>query len=294
MSSGTSAVKQRRSPSPAAKKRTTAAATTKTTHFGLTEITKGKGWWGRPNVLNHEKQPWEVIGSKLFSWNTVIVLWVVIPGLIVFVAAKMPLSIISVIVWAVTVAILFLPIMGLSLKIHSEMCVVESPVDQSCIDFVDQKFEKKWKGKKIPIITLYEAYFDQKVTFKKDLLDCLYSRYDYSKMILTFGHLRYFVFQMIPELLNHSKAQDETQVTDHYDRGNDFYAAFLGEAMVYTSGIFKNENDSLVTAQYNKLDGVFNKVCCSIPLSFLSIRLNLPFFPLLVCQTKTITHYSHL
>lgn len=30
---------------------------------------------------------------------------------------------------------------------------------------------------------------------------------------------------------------DEEQILDHHDRGDDFYAWFLGRRMVYTSGI---------------------------------------------------------
>ena len=88
----------------------------------------------------------------------------------------------------------------------------------------------------------------------------MYHRHGYAVFIITFDHIKYFVMNMIPEVLNHSKLQDFTQVTDHYDRGNDFYAAFLGEAMIYTSAKFVNEDDDLVTAQYQKLDDVFNKI----------------------------------
>ncbi len=106
----------------------------------------------------------------------------------------------------------------------------------------------------------YEAYFVDKVRFKGDLLECMYQRHYYAVFILTFAHIKFFVLNMIPELVNHSKTQDFTQVTDHYDRGNDFYAAFLGEAMIYTSAKFVKEDDDLVTAQYQKLDDVFNKI----------------------------------
>ena len=49
----------------------------------------------------------------------------------------------------------------------------------------------------------------------------------------------------------HTKLQDHEQVTEHYDRGNDFYSWFLGEeTMVYTSGIFHTPDDTLEQAQY--------------------------------------------
>ncbi len=53
-------------------------------------------------------------------------------------------------------------------------------------------------------------------------------------LVLTIWHLKFFVFQFIPELLKHTRAQDVEQVRDHYDRGDDFYSRFLGPSMVYT------------------------------------------------------------
>ena len=34
------------------------------------------------------------------------------------------------------------------------------------------------------------------------------------------SHIKFFVTQWVPELLTHSKAQDESQVREHYDRGS--------------------------------------------------------------------------
>ncbi len=88
----------------------------------------------------------------------------------------------------------------------------------------------------------------------------------------TFGlttHLKFLVLKWVPDVLSHSKSQDVEQVRDHYDRSkyyaqnepaarsqpknpftsdvaeDDFFGMFLGEAMVYTSGI----SQSLVVQQ---------------------------------------------
>lgn len=55
---------------------------------------------------------------------------------------------------------------------------------------------------------------------------------------------------------------DEEQVRDHYDRGDDFYAWFLGPRMIYTSGIISDINDeeSLEQLQDNKLAIVCEKI----------------------------------
>lgn len=55
---------------------------------------------------------------------------------------------------------------------------------------------------------------------------------------------------------------DEEQVRDHYDRGDDFYAWFLGPRMIYTSGIIGdiNKEESLEELQDNKLAVVCEKI----------------------------------
>ena len=55
---------------------------------------------------------------------------------------------------------------------------------------------------------------------------------------------------------------DEEQVRDHYDRGDDFYAWFLGPRMIYTSGIISdiNTEESLEQLQDNKLAIVCEKI----------------------------------
>jgi cyclopropane fatty-acyl-phospholipid synthase-like methyltransferase len=67
---------------------------------------------------------------------------------------------------------------------------------------------------------------------------------------------------MIPEVLIHSKAQDERIVREHYDRGNDFFAYFLGPRMVYTSGIFIKDpkDETLEVAQDRKMQMVCSKL----------------------------------
>lgn len=55
---------------------------------------------------------------------------------------------------------------------------------------------------------------------------------------------------------------DEEQVRDHYDRGDDFYAWFLGPRMIYTSGVISDihKEESLEQLQDNKLAIVCEKI----------------------------------
>jgi len=55
-------------------------------------------------------------------------------------------------------------------------------------------------------------------------------------------------------------SQDRAQIADHYNRGNDFFEWFLGPLMVYTSGVFEHEDDSLETAQVNKFETILQKL----------------------------------
>jgi len=40
---------------------------------------------------------------------------------------------------------------------------------------------------------------------------------------MTIELMKYVVFTLIPDVVFHSAGQDEEQVTDHYDRGDDFH-----------------------------------------------------------------------
>ncbi|ANB13169.1 Sphingolipid C9-methyltransferase [Sugiyamaella lignohabitans] len=67
---------------------------------------------------------------------------------------------------------------------------------------------------------------------------------------------------MIPEVIFHTRSQDEEQVRDHYDRGDDFYSWFLGPRMIYTSGIISDitREETLEELQDNKLRVVCEKI----------------------------------
>jgi cyclopropane-fatty-acyl-phospholipid synthase len=51
-------------------------------------------------------------------------------------------------------------------------------------------------------------------------------------------------------------------ISVHYDLGNDFFAAWLDERMMYSSALYLAAEDSLEQAQVNKLD----RICCKLDL----------------------------
>lgn len=61
-------------------------------------------------------------------------------------------------------------------------------------------------------------------------------------------------------LLRHSRARDRKAIEYHYDVSNDFYSLFLDANMIYSCAYFRDDNDSLETAQVRKLDHILNKL----------------------------------
>lgn len=49
-------------------------------------------------------------------------------------------------------------------------------------------------------------------------------------------------------------------ISAHYDLGNDFFALWLDESMMYSAAIFKHENQSLSDAQQHRLDVICRKL----------------------------------
>lgn len=126
--------------------------------------------------------------------------------------------------------------------------------------FHDKKLAARYADKRIPMSTLYEAYFDGAIDIPGDIYAFLRNRNLFVKYTLTQQHLRWAVTNFVPEVAIHSKSQDERIVREHYDRGNDFFEWFLGERMVYTSGFFENPGQSLETSQDNKMELVCRKL----------------------------------
>ncbi len=126
--------------------------------------------------------------------------------------------------------------------------------------FHDKKLARKYAHSRIPMATLYEAYFDGAIDITGDLFSFLRSRNLFVKYSITKEHLRWAVTNFVPEVTIHSRSQDQRIVREHYDRGNDFFGWFLGERMVYTSAFFKNPNESLEQGQDNKMNLVCQKL----------------------------------
>ncbi|MCJ1485214.1 Sphingolipid C9-methyltransferase 2 [Schaereria dolodes] len=131
------------------------------------------------------------------------------------------------------------------------------------LHFRSKTDQDRYFGKrKIPMETFHEMYFDGAVDFKGDALEVMEYRHDWANFRFTLSLFRFFFTGMIPEVIMHTRSQDEEQVRDHYDRGDDFYGWFLGPRMIYTSGIISDihKEESLEQMQDNKLAIVCEKI----------------------------------
>jgi len=128
-----------------------------------------------------------------------------------------------------------------------------------CVTFKRRELAARYAARKIPMSTLLEAYLDEQLDIV-DMERFLDARESLVSYTLTPAHVEQLVTRLVPEWAVHSLAIDTRLVREHYDRGDDFFAAFLGERMVYTSGYFTSPHSSLEECQDAKLDRVCHKL----------------------------------
>jgi len=129
------------------------------------------------------------------------------------------------------------------------------------VTFENSALSRSWSGKKVPMSDVYEAYIDSKIDISPEKWnDFFASRHDTVAFRLTPDHFKWALTNFLPEVAVHSKKQDSRIVGEHYNRGNDFFEWFLGEAMVYTSAWFPTPETSLEDAQYAKIDRCCDKM----------------------------------
>ncbi len=139
------------------------------------------------------------------------------------------------------------------------------------VHFSDEKLAKKYRNTEIPMSVLYESYFDGELDIKGDVLEMLRERQSLVKYNITRQHLQWAMTNFVPDVVNHSRAQDERAVRERYDRSVDFFEFFLGPSMVATSGHFTTESESLEEAQKNQMARVADKLQLEPNLKVLDI-----------------------
>ncbi|KAK5693498.1 hypothetical protein LTR97_010067 [Elasticomyces elasticus] len=204
-------------------------------------------------------------GAENFSNSTLFLLLAAIPA---YLAYKVPgAGLLSWIFFALLTAIPILMTFwtvasSMSPRLNEKAKFPGAPVEHY-LTFKSDADKARYHGRtKIPMETFHEMYFDGKVDFNGDCLEVMEYRHDWANFRFTLSLFWFFLTGMMPEVIMHTRSQDEEQVRDHYDRGDDFYGWFLGPRMIYTSGIISdiNEEESLEQLQDNKLAIVCEKI----------------------------------
>lgn len=138
-------------------------------------------------------------------------------------------------------------------------------MEKNALDFIEVKSPsvkaRYTAGKRGSFGHFVEDYISGKVDVKGDFEEFMNLRSTYFDFKLTGHHVKFFFSRMIPEVVSHSKKQDERIVREHYDRGNDFFSYFLGPRMVYTGGFYIDRaNETLEQAQDRKMTMVCEKL----------------------------------
>jgi len=137
------------------------------------------------------------------------------------------------------------------------------------LTFKDAALKKRWAKNKIPMHLLVEEFIKDNVAFKgDDLLKVLEE--DREKFIdwrPNWNLFQFLIEQIFPSKSSSYKDVGSTtkEIEEHYDRGNDFFAAFLGPRMVYTSAYYHGTDQTLEQAQDNKLNLICEKMLLHKP-----------------------------
>ena len=206
---------------------------------------------GRTNILPFIFWVMEQSRISLILVPTIIAaiaMWLSVGGWPVFVVSWV----------AVPLVLVGLPVLGLVWRSHAHD---GGSADWTpFVEFREEKTAAKWKGKKIPMEILYEAYMSEKLDFKQDVLETMLKRNKLFRFCFTWGDVKFYFREFLGQNITHTVSSDEGDIAHVYNRGNDFYNWFLGESMTYTSGIFQDVEESLEAAQERKLETVCNYV----------------------------------
>ncbi|WP_462413336.1 class I SAM-dependent methyltransferase [Neobacillus sp. Marseille-QA0830] len=107
-----------------------------------------------------------------------------------------------------------------------------------------------------PSMAFGEAYMNGTIEIEGNLKEIVTSIYRSGEGFLGQGQL---AAQLMKKLTNSTKHSKEN-VSFHYDIGNDFYKLWLDETMTYSCAYFKSPEDSLKTAQQNKVAHILKKL----------------------------------
>lgn len=119
-----------------------------------------------------------------------------------------------------------------------------------------------------PMIALAEGYMDKNIEVSGDLEFIMASIFSQQKSFINKPKKKYV--QSLKKYKNNKKIAKEN-ASFHYDLGNDFYRLWLDKTMNYSCAYFKTKEDSLYTAQVNKINHILKKLNLQSGQSLLDI-----------------------
>merc|ERR1719478_279892 len=131
------------------------------------------------------------------------------------------------------------------------------------LEFKSASLQKRWGKNKIPMHILVEEFLADNIAFKGDCYDILSNhREEFIDWRPNWDLIQFILAQILPISSSSFKSISATahEIAEHYDRGNDFFNAFLGPAMIYTSAFNHGTDQTLEQAQENKLDMLCEKM----------------------------------
>ena len=115
------------------------------------------------------------------------------------------------------------------------------------------------------LLTLAEAYIEGQYDLEGDVREAIRS----AEAIARSANRT--LFDAPTGAVRHTKQVDRDAIRHHYDVSNEFYALWLDPRMVYSCAYFRDESDSLETAQLQKLDHICRKLRLAPGERFLDI-----------------------
>ncbi|NMM63901.1 class I SAM-dependent methyltransferase [Clostridium sp. P21] len=108
-----------------------------------------------------------------------------------------------------------------------------------------------------PFIAFGEGYMTKKLDIEGDVQKVIESLYNNKESFLSNGNKYMGLIKRMSNTIKNSREY----IQHHYDIGNDFYKLWLDSTMTYSCGYFKSNDDSLETAQKNKVKHILKKLC---------------------------------
>merc|ERR1719230_449442 len=160
--------------------------------------------------------------------------------------------------------------------LYYQLVVLSTPPAETTkyLEFKKPALQKRWGKNKIPMHLLVEEFLADNIEFKKDCYETLINhREEFIDWRPNWDLIQFILAQIFPISSSSFKSIKATahEIADHYDRGNDFFNAFLGPMMIYTSAFYQGLDQNLEEAQVNKLNMLCEKVHLKPGDNFLDI-----------------------